>query len=306
MSPRISVFLLFASLAHLAHAQGPPKPLSESLRPEARTLYDAGVSLYRKREYAGALAQFTAAYKAEPDSRLLWNMAACEKSLAHNAAAFAFVRRYLDGSKTLSEKERQEAEGFGSALGAMFSTVTIESEPASALVTVDGKDVGRTALTMPLDMGEHVIRFALPAYAPMDKKLNIVGGGAPQMVRVTLERVMAHLRVTTRPAAMIVLDGRGLGVGAYAGDVEPGAHVLEANTTVDTRNYVPQKIKLALVADEHRTLDVVLERKALVWPWLVGGAVVLVAGLVIGSYFLFKVERTDPTGIGTLGAYPLK
>src|SRR5258708_40347308 len=107
--PVFAVLVLLLGLGTEALAQS-KKALAESLGPQARPLYDTGVSLYRKADYAGALAQFAAAYKVEPDARLLWNMAACEKDLGHHAAAHGLVRRYLDEAQSsISEKDRRDA-----------------------------------------------------------------------------------------------------------------------------------------------------------------------------------------------------
>src|SRR5262245_25502031 len=92
--------LAFESGAHAQAAPAPraaassPQSLAESLPGEARANYDAGRVLFEDQDYAGALVKFERAFKHTPDPRLLWNMAACEKSLRHYARALELLERY--------------------------------------------------------------------------------------------------------------------------------------------------------------------------------------------------------------------
>ena len=71
-----------------------PKPLSDTLTGSAKIDYDAGKLLFSDGDMAGALVKFKSAYDTSKDARLLWNIAACEKSLHH----YARVLSYLDGA----------------------------------------------------------------------------------------------------------------------------------------------------------------------------------------------------------------
>ncbi|HKQ68527.1 MAG TPA: hypothetical protein VJT73_04270, partial [Polyangiaceae bacterium] len=74
-----------ATPAPPASATTAMKPLSETLTGSAKTDYDAAKILYQDGDYSGASLKFKQSYEASKDVRLLWNMAACEKSQRHYA-----------------------------------------------------------------------------------------------------------------------------------------------------------------------------------------------------------------------------
>ena len=91
-------------------APGTPSTLSDALPTDAKADYDSAKLLYNDGDFNGALLKFSLAYKKSGDPRLLWNMAACEKSLRHYARALRLVRAYAsDPSGRVSESERAEA-----------------------------------------------------------------------------------------------------------------------------------------------------------------------------------------------------
>src|SRR5205085_12663957 len=83
--------------------------LAETLTGSAKQDYEAGRVLFEDQDYAGALLKFQHAFETTPDPRLLWNMAACEKSARNYASALALLERYRKQSDLkLSEAQRGE------------------------------------------------------------------------------------------------------------------------------------------------------------------------------------------------------
>ncbi len=93
--------VLVASVASAQVRRG----LSETLTGDAKVAYEAGELLFGDGDYAGAEIKFKAAYDTSQDARLLWNMAACEKSQRHYARTEQLVRAFID---ELCARERDE------------------------------------------------------------------------------------------------------------------------------------------------------------------------------------------------------
>src|SRR5580692_2580909 len=110
--------LLLLEPAASAQPHGPgPRPtarrasLADSLPADARRDYDAGKLLFEDGDYATALLKYQAAYDRTRDSRLLWNVAVCQKDQRHYAKAAATLGRYLaEGGDLLSAADRRDAQ----------------------------------------------------------------------------------------------------------------------------------------------------------------------------------------------------
>ena len=69
-------------------------------------------ALGRAEDFGAAYAKFKSAYDASKDPRLLWNMAAMQKSLHHYASAQRLLRKYVaEASSLICIEERLEVEG---------------------------------------------------------------------------------------------------------------------------------------------------------------------------------------------------
>lgn len=66
-------------------------------------------------------------------------------------------------------------------------TIAVESEPAGASVTIDGKSVGNTPLSQALEPGEHRIGLSKDGFVPHESTVT-VGAGSPTGFRVPLVR----------------------------------------------------------------------------------------------------------------------
>src|SRR5579862_8187589 len=71
-----------------------PATLSDSLSGQAKDDYESGRILFENGDNAGALVKFQHAFDLSSDSRLLWDMGACEKNLRHYVHVLRLVERY--------------------------------------------------------------------------------------------------------------------------------------------------------------------------------------------------------------------
>ncbi len=72
-------------------------PSSDQLAEEARTFFNRGVTMYRRRQYEAALAAFTAAYnftRPNPPAEVLYNLAMTAEQVGQLQDAIGYYREY--------------------------------------------------------------------------------------------------------------------------------------------------------------------------------------------------------------------
>ena len=296
-----------ASVAWATATAKSVQPLGTSLTGPARVAYDAGKLAYAAGDMAGALAQFTRAHELSGDPRLLWNMAACEKSVRHYARATTLVSRYLkEGAGILTADAVASAVETQKALRAFYSVLSFRNAPDGARVTVDGEFVGTLPLAQDLaiDIGPHAVRVEKEGFVPFTANVS-APGQTDLTLEVTLRREdnAARLAIQTDAAGAIAGDGVVVGTGRWEGALAAGPHTVRVSATGKKTH----EASVDVAAKEARTLQISLEDEAKMplWPWIVGGAAV-VGGAVVGGYFLFKPkEEPGQVPVGKLGTVVL-
>lgn len=303
----LSVLVAASSVASIAVADPKTaKPLAVALTGEAKSAYEAGKLLYTDGDASGALAKFKKAYDVSHDARLLWNMAACEKSLRHYARAANLVSQYLkDAAELLTAENVASATETQKALRTFTSDVTLSGAPKGARILVDGEPVGTAPLTGPLalDVGTRVLRVEADGFQPWETKLAVAGNEQLKVAAALVPTAGARLRIEAAEGDAVNVDGRPVGAGAWEGALPPGEH--RVRVTADGKK--PYETVVQIASGGFRTVDVTLEdadTKKPVWPWIVVGGGLLVGGAVVGGYFLFKPKEEPgqvPTGrLGTV------
>lgn len=205
------------------------RPLSQSLSEGAKRDYDAGKLLFDDGDFATALLKYQAAYDATHDARLLWDVAICQKSLRHYAAAREVLERYLaEGGGLLTAGDRQDAQTLSRAIAPFTSPQTIHVAPDGAEVWVDDHLVGRAPLAAPvvLDLGTRRVRVVKEGFRTFVEDMP-VGGSASTSLDVTLEKQAGRLELHLPPDATASIDGVDAGHGpTLALDLPAGPHGL--------------------------------------------------------------------------------
>jgi len=277
--------------------------LSRTLQGEALSAYDSAKLLLEDGDYAGALSKFRRAYELSHDARLLWNMAVCEKEMRHYASSARLVAQYLsEGSAAISADERRSAEATQAVLRGFYSELTLEGLPAEARISVDGTVVATTPLAgpLPIDLGHRQITIERDGFEPFQRQLE-VPGALPMRLQVALapRKNSATLAVNAGAKDVISLDGKVVGSATWRGSVLAGTHVVR----VTGSGKKPYNSEVRLDVGMTRSLDVALQDEGSskpIWPWIAGGAAVLV-GASVGGYFLLKPAERDPGPNGGLG-----
>ena len=89
-----------------------PSPAAQA---EAAKYYDAGVTLFKAKDYQGAIVEFTKAYRIDPSPTLVFNMARAFEEMKRFGPAKEFYERYLELAP--DAKDRPQVEATIAALG---------------------------------------------------------------------------------------------------------------------------------------------------------------------------------------------
>jgi hypothetical protein len=309
--PRICLLGLLCALGlpnAASAADGSTPGLSETLTGGARTAFESAKLLFANQDFAGALSKFSQAHDLSQDPRLLFNMAICEKNLHHYARMQTFLRQYrADAGSKLTGDTRAAVEDALRAVDNLVGTVKVAVTEPDATVSVDGAYVGKTPLApVPVDLGTHTVTVAKDGFDSATGQVE-VPGGSPVTLTLSLIRAMhvARLTIATDAGASVVVDGAPPVMGRFEGPLVPGTHVVR----VTESGMIPYTASIDLHNGETRTVDVTLEsdHHKVIWPWVLGGAA-LVAGAVVGGYFLFKPgpAAMTPPPPGSLGTGTVK
>ncbi len=85
-------------------------PSQDQLAQEARTFFERGVTMYRRRQYEAAMAAFTAAYnftRPSPPAEVLYNLAMTAERLERRQDAIDYYREYARTLPRDSEERRE-------------------------------------------------------------------------------------------------------------------------------------------------------------------------------------------------------
>jgi hypothetical protein len=176
------------SLTAVASAQQP----SANDKAVAERLYNDGVALMERNDYAGACPKFAESLRVESGIGTMLHLADCYEKEGKLASAWAQFREAAEvaakGQDTRATVARQRA----SALEPKLSTLTIVVPAASSFdgleIKRDGSLVGRGqwGSPIPLDAGPHTISAAAPHHVAWSAPVQLAADHASQTVTVPL------------------------------------------------------------------------------------------------------------------------
>ncbi len=282
--------------AQTAHTPAAQAPLAQSLTGAAKDAYASAQILSNNGDYAGALAKYGQAYELSKDPRLLFNMAVCARTLHAYARMQALLSQYKrEAGASISPKDKDDVDAALAAIRNLVGSVRLTVSEPDAQIAIDGAPIGQSPLSAPtvLDLGNHSVTVNKPGFESASRTLAIAGG-SESAVDITLvaHRQVAQLMVTSDGDATILIDGQVAAKGRFDAPLAPGAHQVR----VTESGKLPYEAELDLHDGETRTMQVSLENERHghpIWPWIVGG-VVVVAGATVGGYFLFKSQPEAP------------
>ena len=320
-------FLLLAALlvasptAALAQAGAPapgaaPEVKSEARpdstlepREQARLHFEQGVALFQEANYAAALAEFEAAYKASPAPAVLYNIGLSHKGLYRYPEAIETLQRYLNEGQAdpkLTPERRTEITQSIEEMKALLAPVTFTLEPKSARVLVDGRQ-----LTIPEDgvvqlaAGDHVAELSAEHHNPERREFK-VAAGTPLTLAFKLKAIPRSGTVfitSSQPNTRLKIDGKEVGFAPMKLELGVGGHQLEASVP----KYELFQTEVMLSPGQTRNIDIEMRlppvqplyRKWYFWT-AVGTAIV---GGTVGAILLQPgVAPPTTAGLG-LGSF---
>jgi hypothetical protein len=295
-----------ASVSASASASAPvpegPKPLSESLTGDAKQAYDSAMLLYTDHDYAGASIKFRQAYDISKDPRLLWNEAACEKNLRHYARVLKLVEQYqVEAASMITEADKNDAKDLANAVRAFVGTLAVSSPEESVSISVDDEPMGVAPLAGPLvlSMGARKVKCSKAGFTDFETTVQLGGGATAAVICKMVKEVHeGRLVVVAGANETIWIDSKAVGTGRWQGVLASGGHTLRV-TAPGMRSH---QTEITIKDKDAREVRVMLEKDqaaapggSKTWMWITGGAV-LVAGAVLGGYFLLKPKDETAPG----------
>ncbi len=171
--------LLYLALCTVAGpAWGQAATANNSL--EARRHFQEGVQNAQRGDLPKALLEFEAAYAAQPNFSVLYNIGQAHAALGRAVEAVAAFERYLsEGGEQVSASRREEVQTLIAANRQRIGMVQIVgTATANTRVWVDGSEISRERLTIPLPLveGPHSILYAEADCSPVARAQPILAG----------------------------------------------------------------------------------------------------------------------------------
>jgi len=179
---RSIVLFVLCSFPSVAFAQTDAKA-------EAGKHFDRGFALAKRGGYAEAVVEFNQAYALSPHFAVLYNLGQAYGALGQPVYAVQALRRYLsEGSNQVPAQRRNQVEADIARQERQIATVTVRSDVAGAVISVDGIEVGRSPLpeAVRVNAGVHVLSASAPGYRPWEQKL-VLPGQDQRMVDIRFE-----------------------------------------------------------------------------------------------------------------------
>lgn len=229
-----------------ADAKAPPAETAELAK--AKELAQAAQRLYKLARYAEAIVKFEEAYAIRPHPQITFNIGRCYEQLGEIAKAMRSYRDYLRLSPNAADREtvadaitnlerRLREKG--------LQQLMVFSEPANARITVDGKDLGNSPVSVELIAGNHTLTVTAEGYEKAERSFVM------QLARGT-EMTIA-LRQAGKPS--------------------------DAPVATKTE---PTRPELTPTPPPVVTAPAVEKKSPRVWTWVAGGVAVAGAGAGIG------------------------
>ena len=192
---------------------------------EARRHFKLGIKLYQDTNYAGALAEFEAAYAAKPGAGSLQNVALSQKALfRYREAASTLTQLLATHASELSAGEQTAVRDAITELNGLVGSIVVTVDPADAKVTLDGRPVSPSEMHAGIDLnvGEHSLVADLPGYARLARVISVPSGQRQLPVELKLKATDGFLNIVAdEPRAAIAVDGVTLAFHEWHGGVKP-------------------------------------------------------------------------------------
>lgn len=255
-------FFALALFVSPALAQPPADPVAQA----ARQHFAAGVKLYDKGDYEGALTEFRAAYTAQSSPTILVNIAVCLRKLDRNAEAIEILEAIL-ADPNVDPQTRASTQKTLGELRAKAATIRVQivlnvppgGRAPEPILSVDHAVVRPEKMLQPIwiDPGTHTIGAHAAGFVDAASDVTVKAGDRDVPVLLSLVPAAvqsATIRIKTNvPSSDVKIDGITIAHGSWQGMLATGTHKVEADAT--GWNPVEQEIDVEAGADQDVTLE---------------------------------------------------
>jgi hypothetical protein len=278
------------SMPRAAWAQA-KRSIRDTLAPEARGHWDAGVDLAKHNKWEGARASFKTAYELSKNPRVLFNVAIAEKETGQFAAAVEWLKRELsEGKGQLTREEEANIRAVIDGLEKFVAELTIEINEKDAEIFINNEKIDNSKLPGPFTVpgGRQHVRAIKAGFGEAVESTEL-GGGRKGTVTLKLEPLQKMARVNVSvvgpPNAIVKIDGKEVGPAPYVGLVPVAADphqfsaeapgYVTATQSVIVKEGEPMNLTLQLALEQQKGKLVVLARPE--------GAAIEIDGAYVGS-----------------------
>lgn len=195
-SSLVSLAATVDALGEPGRAGAPPgsaAPGSAERSAEAHERYEEGVEAYRKGRYAAAIGLFTEAEMLVPSAALSFDIARAYEKLHDPSNAVTWYRDYLQRAGFVPDRadiERRIAMLDPASKRGTVRRLSVSSSPASAALSLDGRQVGITPWSGDLTPGTHRVALHSPGYVDVSQTVWLEPDAALDL-RFSLSQVKA-------------------------------------------------------------------------------------------------------------------
>jgi len=242
-----------------------PKTVGERLPPDARKHFESALLLYEDSNWEGAFTEFKTAYDMSKESRVLRNVAVCEKNLKRYADAIVTLQRALVEGSDFEPELVQQVKDEIDILMPLTSVVTLEIDEPGAEVAVDGRAFGTSPLagTFRVNVGERTFTAKKVGFLDAVVKVSIAGSTTVP-VKLHLEPAVkmgvakvAVSGLAGNAKAKVSIDGVEVGEAPYTANLQAGKHTFE----ITAPGYVTKKVTKEVEYKGTLPIDVTLEKE---------------------------------------------
>jgi serine/threonine-protein kinase len=189
-APLVRALLLSAALT--LGPGGAAAQTSASEKAAAEALFDEGVALLKKGDYAPACEKLESSQRIDSGVGTLLYLGECYEKLGRTASAWATFREAASAASAAGQRDRARVgEQRAAQLEPRLSKLTIEVAPetralAGLEVERDGEPVALSLLgaAVPVDPGTHKLAARAPGYEPFELSVEVGGDAALASVAV--------------------------------------------------------------------------------------------------------------------------
>jgi hypothetical protein len=124
----------------------------------------------------------------------------------------------VEADKQVKIRAEVAAQGFG--------VVRVLSDTPGVRVYIDGADMGPAPVDIKdVKPGEHILQIKGPTISPMEQRITVIAGAAPQVVKFDAAKDQGTLKIiASLPDAEVVIDGAVIGKAPQEKKLSPGKH----------------------------------------------------------------------------------